>query len=948
MSFNVGSLVNVRGRDWIVLPETSDKLLMVKPLGATDDEITGILPELEKVTPASFDLPTPELLGDFRSCSLLRDALRLGFRSSAGPFRSFGRIAVEPRPYQLVPMMMALRLDPIRMLIADDVGIGKTIESCLIVRELLDRGECTRLTVLCPPHLAEQWQEELNEKFHIDAELVLAGTVRRLEKRCGINQSIFEIFPYTVVSIDYIKADRRRDEFLRTAPELVIVDEAHSASFDDARSSSRHQRHELVKKLSQDPGRHLILVTATPHSGKEAAFRSLLGFIIPDFLNLPDDLSGSESQKYRRKIASHFIQRRRADIRHFLDEETEFPEMEAKEEHYTLSTEYKALFDKALNYAREIVRDKNGGQRHQRVRWWSALALLRSLASSPAAAAATLRNRSATLDTETVEEANEIGRRQVFDLQDIDSIDAADVIPGSDSIREEESEKEISRRRLLSMAREADRLCGDLDNKMLTIVQHLKTLIRDGFRPIVFCRFIQTAEYLAEQLRQRLPSKVCVTPVTGLLPPKDRELRVAALAKSDPRVLVCTDCLSEGINLQDHFDAVIHYDLSWNPTRHEQREGRVDRFGQPRPKVRMLTYYGKDNQIDGVVLDVLLRKHKQIKSSLGISVPVPADTEVVVEAIFEGLLLREQSGRDTQTLLPGLDEFFREDKKRLHREWDQITEREKRSRTMFAQDAMSARVEDVQRELQAVRSAIGSPVQVEQFVTQALSGYGAHIKNKDGKNVVDCSAVPRSVREACGYQPEIFTARFGLPVEDGELYLCRTHPLVEGLSDYVLNTALDTESTDSLARRCGVVRTKAVQRRTTLLLLRHRFHLVTTVDGRESRALAEDTQIAGFLGSPDKTEWLEEKSLVGILDARPDSNVLPEQARDEINRIVEGFNMLRPQLDIYADERAKELQESHLRVRDAALLRRSQKLEIKPELPPDVLGIYVYLPAGGI
>src|SRR5205823_11331204 len=117
--------------------------------------------------PATFAPPNPELVGDAQSARLLRDALRLGFRASAGPFRSFGRLAVEPRPYQLVPLLMALKLDPIRLLIADDVGIGKTIEAALIGRELLDRGEITRLCVLCPPHLAEQWQRELALKFNI-------------------------------------------------------------------------------------------------------------------------------------------------------------------------------------------------------------------------------------------------------------------------------------------------------------------------------------------------------------------------------------------------------------------------------------------------------------------------------------------------------------------------------------------------------------------------------------------------------------------------------------------------------------------------------------------------------------------------------------------------------------------------------------------------------------
>jgi len=182
----------------VVLPESTDELLMLRPLGGTDEERAGVLTAIERVEPATFSLPNAQLAGDFRSAKLLRDALRLGFRSGAGPFRSLGRIACEPRPYQLVPLLMALRQDPVRLLIADDVGIGKTIEAGLIARELLDQGEATRLAVICPPHLAEQWKRELAEKFHIDAELVLASTARRLERGLETGQSLFEQYPFTM------------------------------------------------------------------------------------------------------------------------------------------------------------------------------------------------------------------------------------------------------------------------------------------------------------------------------------------------------------------------------------------------------------------------------------------------------------------------------------------------------------------------------------------------------------------------------------------------------------------------------------------------------------------------------------------------------------------------------------------------------------------------------
>ena len=132
--------------------------------------------------------------------------------------------------------------------------------------------------------------------------------------------------------------------------------------------------------------------------------------------------------------------------------------------------------------------------------------------------------------------------------------------------------------------------------------------------------------------------------MTGRLAPAEREERVAELGRHERRVLVATDCLSEGINLQERFDAVVHYDLSWNPTRHEQREGRVDRYGQPEPTVRVITFYGANSPIDGIVLDVLLRKHQRIRKALGVAVPVPTDSAAVIDAILEGLISRGRPG----------------------------------------------------------------------------------------------------------------------------------------------------------------------------------------------------------------------------------------------------------------------------------------------------------------
>ncbi len=948
MAFSAGSLVKVRGREWVVLPDSQDEFLIVRPLGGTDAEVAGIDTALETVEEARFALPDPSRLGDYQGCRMLRDAIRLGFRSSAGPFRSFGRIAVEPRAYQLVPLLMALKLDPIRLLIADDVGIGKTIEALLIAKEMLDRGEVNRLAILCPPHLAEQWQEELHDKFHIDAELVLASTANKLDRLCG-NRSVFEVFPFTVVSMDYIKSESRREDFVRACPELVIVDEAHTCTLQGqaGRGTGRQQRHQVVQALAKNPARHVLLVTATPHSGNEEGFRSLLALLKPEFGNLPLDLSGDQNRRQREELARYFVQRRCADIRKYLEFDTAFPDRLEQEQTYQLGkdSDYQRLFERVLNYAREVVKDAQAlAKVRQRVCWWAALGMLRALASSPAAGAATLRSKIRSISAESPEEVDQVSRPLVFDEDLDETAEAPDVIPGSDVSDLETDTTTVSRdrKKLLELARAAEELQGDKDPKLMKVVQIVKKLIVDGHRPILFCRFIATAEYLGEQLRQRLPKDVAVMTVTGNIPPSEREERILTLRDSKKYVLVCTDCLSEGVNLQHLFDAVVHYDLSWNPTRHEQREGRVDRFGQPRPVVKVVTYYGTDNQIDGVVLEVLLRKHQTIRKALGISIPVPTSSNSLLEALYEGLLLRKKENKDQPTLF----DMAPEEKTKVDEfetEWKNAAEREKRSRSLFAQQTIKP--DEVALEVAAMRQAIGSETDVQRFVTTAVKAYRGTMHEQHGRFRINLKESPLAVREAIGDQDE-FNARFQPGVQDDELYLSRTSTVVEGLASYVMNTALDSNQAAEarpVAARCGVIRTKKVTGRTTLLLVRFRYHILTTVGDETKPLLAEDCRVIGFRGAPASAEWLSATDAEALLEAAPDENVPDDVARGFIQRAIDEFDHVRPRLDQLAGERGKELLAAHQRVRHA-MRRTGVKYDIEPQLPPDVLGMYVYLP----
>lgn len=932
-TYAAGSLVRTRGREWVVLPDSVADFLVLRPLGGGHDDVAGVFPALEPVHPATFPAPSPHDLGDAASAGLLRTALRIGFRSSAGPFRSVAGLAVEPRAYQYVPLMLALRQDVTRLLIADDVGIGKTVEAGLIAAELLAQGTVQRLTVLCSPALAEQWQRELREKFAIDAELVLTSTVRSLERGLMMDESLFERHPYTVVSTDFIKSAHRRFEFLNQAPELVIVDEAHTAVADGGSGAARHQRHELLQDLAKDPTRHLILVTATPHSGKEEGFRNLLALLDPQLGHV--DL---EDTRGRERLSRHFVQRRRADIRHFLDEETAFPrDRETREAPYQLTPEYRALFDKVLSLAREQVRDADGGTLRQRVHWWSALALLRTLASSPQAAAATLRTRAAAAEADDVAEADALGRAGVLDTADDEALDAT---PGAASAEADSTDPR--HRRLLALAREAEAL-GAHDRKLALLTKEVKALLADGYDPIVFCRFIDTAEYVADHLNSALGRNVQTAAVTGTLPPAEREARIQQLVATDARhVLVATDCLSEGVNLQEAFQAVVHYDLAWNPTRHEQREGRVDRFGQRRDVVRAVTLYGTDNYIDGIVLDVLIKKHREITRTTGVSVPVPDQSDGVIQALIEGLLLR---GQDAEQLTFDLGLTAQRDE--LHRAWESAAEKEKASRTRYAQRTIKP--EEVAGEVAAIRAALGTHGDVAAFTEEVLRALGASVTpTAEGFQAVT-STLTVGVRDALppGHAEPLPFHR-ELPVARRHALLARTDPVVEALARHVLDSALDAalDAEARPARRAGVVRTSAVAKRTTLLLVRFRFHLtIPTADGVRP-LVAEDARLLAFEGSSANATWLDDDAATALLTATPGANLPADVARSQAERIIDGLGAVAPHLAETADRLAAELLESHRTVRAGAGAAR-RGLSVTAQKPADILGVYVYLPIAG-
>jgi len=922
--FVPGSLVRARGRDWIVEPGSVAPLLQLRPLAGGDEERAVVHTGLEPgIVSAHFPPPDPQHEGGQIEAVLLSDALRMALRRGAGPFRSFGNIAVEPRTYQLVPLLMALRLDPVRLLIADDVGIGKTIESALIARELWDRGEIRRIAVLCPPHLVEQWVGELSTRFHLPAIAVTAGSVTRLERGLPAGRSLFEEYPITVVSLDYIKSARHRNDFIRACPEFVIVDEAHTCV---SAGRVRQQRFELLRAIAEDATRHLVLLTATPHSGDQDAFYSLLALLKPEFAALSIE-QGAAKGKLREQLSLHFVQRRRTDLAEWQDDNV-FPKRETSEITYRLDGKWERFFLDVLDYCREVVQRAGEDERRQRLNFWGTLALMRCVASSPAAAVQALRTR---LVSEQVEQDPASVIDPLLDGAE-DDLTQDDVAPAANT----------GDPALLGLLQEAEALAhGNDDPKLQLATAHLKQLIADGFNPVVFCRYIATAHYVHERL-QDVFSGTTVEVVTGEFPPEERERRVETLGAADQRLLIATDCLSEGVNLQDGFDAVLHYDLSWNPTRHEQREGRVDRFGQTKSPVRATLMYGANNPVDGAVLQVILRKAEKIRQELGIVVPLPDDDHTLTQALMKAVLLKRDTGPQGQFDFMALPET-----RDLDTRWSDHAEREKKNRTVFAQRRLKPA--DVLPEWDRMRTVLGAGKDVERFVAQATGRLGAGMTaRRAGGFNVPVSGLPKPIQERLageGVEGDM-RASFTQPAAQNCRFVHRSHPLVATLADELLERALAGGAVDgrTLATlgRIGVWRGPAVNAVTHIVLLRLRHQITTAREGRSNVLLVEEALPVAWHGRVEPRE-VQGDELLAWLEA-PAAGNLPDGVRQrEMHNLLDALEQRREDIERIADQQSQRLLDDHRRVREAADAR--GRYDVRALKPVDIVSAWVLLPA---
>ncbi len=648
----------------------------------------------------------------------------------------------------------------------------------------------------------------------------------------------------------------------------------------------------------------------------------MLGLLNPKFNDLD---FGSIEQRDRKKIARYFIQRKREAIRRWLDEETPFPERDAREERFFLSDNYSKFYFDVLDFARGLTR-KQGSEQVRRFRYWAALALLRGVMSSPAAGYSMLKNRREKHLDEEAALAEET-ENPVFDRLSQDSdFTRAELLDKAALLREETDMLE-------RLGRQIQTLYGpEQDKKAAKATGIVKGWVKEGFQPIVFCKYIETAKYLGEELKKALMRQVDVQVVTSEMADEQRREVIAAMAGSPKRVLVATDCLSEGINLQDYFTAVLHYDLPWNPNRIAQREGRIDRFGQEAPLIRITMLTGEDNPIDRIVLKVLIKKIWDIQNSIGINISLGDEERSIMDEVLRSVLTGEEMRSDGKQLSLFAEEFF-------SRELEKARERAVKLRSIF--EHASIRPEMIRDDLKAVDEAIGDVQTVESFVLQSVAHLGATVESDGTGYVIYTRNLPPHLRQLLAGDRDRIPVSFDSPTPAGYRYLGRNHIFVEQLCHFMLSLAFDGHPEYGKVARVAEIITDRVSVRTTLVMFRVRNVIKEVRSSHE--VVSEEMYLWGYRGSAAATETLtyeEAKALLTRAVSR--GNLSPERQRADLQRELARFDTLQPRFMELATERAENLVKAHGRFKELVGGRRYEKAT--PVLPPDVMGVYILNP----
>ncbi|RJP23255.1 MAG: helicase [Candidatus Omnitrophota bacterium] len=645
----IGQIVNLRERPFVVLnvnQSTLPSLLvgdrlrksqhLVSLSSIEDDSLGEELEVIWEIEPGAFvrdDVSLPEPAAGFDDPALLDaflDAVNWGASSTAdirslqSPFRS----GIEIEDYQLDPLVRAIRMPRVNLLIADDVGLGKTIESGLVAQELIIRHRVRTVLVVCPASLQVQWRDQMRDKFGLEFRIVDRELIRYLRRKRGLHVNPWNHFPRLITSIDYLKQERTLRQFMEILPaageaiyprrfDMLIVDEAHNVA-----PSGRNQyaidskRTKTIRQLVPH-FEHKLFLTATPHNGYPESFSALLELL--------------DNQRFARGIAPDhkqlapiMVRRLKSELPPLWDGTPRFPKRELVPIEVEYSREEKDIHRILHQYTRSRL--KHVSSREESFATEFVLKLLKKrLFSSVAAFQSTLRKHEESLKNAQRKRSQAISKPSIgilqkmverieedyadddlYDESETDAVDATTKL--FSDLRPEEKQY------LKQMREWADDAVRRPDCKTQELIRELLKILKpngkwSNERVIIFTEFRDTQKWLHTMLAaEGLTHGERLETMYGGMDTEKREQVKAAFqaspAQSSVRILLATDSASEGIDLQNYCNKLIHFEIPWNPNRMEQRNGRIDRHGQRANQVLIHHFVCKGYQSQAGMVDL--------------------------------------------------------------------------------------------------------------------------------------------------------------------------------------------------------------------------------------------------------------------------------------------------------------------------------------------------------
>jgi len=732
-----GIIINLRKRLWRVDEYNGTEIVATPITGAPEDKRT-FLADIEEISEKRFEPVNPSLPGDFSAQNLLLRAYRFDLIHGSAPFLSLHRSSVVPYNYQMVPLVLALEKPECRILIGDDVGLGKTIEAGLIISELLQRGKIKRVLFLTPASLKQQWKEALEYFFHIRATIIDSFTRKEFEKELPAGANPWQYFRFVIASVDYAKAPDIKQQLSEQQWDMLLVDEIHlcACPHSTVNSSKQQKRYELVRDLGRKIN-NVLFLTATPHNGFSDSFASILEMINPEIVRRQNGSISFDKAKARFNV----VQRNRKKLEDWYRKQgkkSPFPQRDQRE--IIISPDPKGkllmLLEDVERYGDYILLSarQSGSKKISNIASWVAFHFQKRCISSPWALLKSLENRisclekqsesSSETDPETLESyIHEFG----FDDERSSEESVSMKLDFSALVASEISE-------IRKLAAFAASISPKDDEKLQKLRKEIiPELFEKDPKIILFTKYRDTLDYLEKNLKSK---DYDVFTMHGDLSLKSRIDIFSKFDRSKKAILIATDVISEGLNLQRLSSNIVHYELPWNPNRLEQRNGRIDRIGQKKEIVNIRTLV-IDKSLDKEILDLLIHKKETIKLDRDYAAAYFGDEEYLKTIIDEAAARRRT--RKKVTRIDGPDLFSSagvdETRKSIRNSFGSLEEDMKRKKKIEEEtfySSLDIELPEIDRRIEETKKLVGSQEEVFSFVRSSLSRFHSALIDSGG------------------------------------------------------------------------------------------------------------------------------------------------------------------------------------------------------------------------